>query len=279
MDRIIQARQAFANSMGVASRAPSGRVAEAFATVPRENFLGSGPWLIFSFPTNYAPTATDNPAEIYRDVAVGLMPEKVINNGQPSLHAFCIGLLDPKAHEIVVHIGAGSGYYTAILAHLVNDSAVHAYEIEPELAERARRNLSHLSNVHVHATSGASGPLPKCDVMYVNAGSTHPLDSWLDALRAGGRLMFPLTSEDLTGGMALIASARNNVFSARIVMPVGFIPCAGARDPTVSSALAHAFTNGNWRSVRSLRRGCAPDDSCWFAAKDCWFSTREVTDS
>ncbi|MEQ1754318.1 MAG: protein-L-isoaspartate(D-aspartate) O-methyltransferase [Micropepsaceae bacterium] len=278
MDGVTEARRAFANSMGVASRAPGGRVAEAFAMIPRENFLGIGPWLIFTYPKHYAPTATDNPTEIYRDVAVGLIPEKSINNGQPSLHAFCIGLLDPKAHESVVHIGAGSGYYTAILAHLVNDGAVHAYEIEPELADRARRNLGHLSNVHVHATSGANGSLPMCDVMYVNAGATHPLDSWLDAMRTGGRLMFPLTSENLTGGMALVAPATKDVFSARIVIPVGFIPCAGARDSTVSSGLEDAFTNGNWRSVRSLRRGGAPDESCWFAAKDCWFSTREVTD-
>lgn len=36
MDRIALARQAFANSSGIASRAPSGRVAETFATVTRE---------------------------------------------------------------------------------------------------------------------------------------------------------------------------------------------------------------------------------------------------
>jgi protein-L-isoaspartate(D-aspartate) O-methyltransferase len=164
VDTVEEARKSFAEAMGIASRSPGGRVSEAFAKVPREDFLGKGPWQIFSFPSDYEFTATDDPCELYRNVVVGLMPEKLINNGQPSLHAVCLGLLDPKAGETVVHIGAGSGYYTAILAHLVSPGEVHAYEIEPELAECARQNLNHLRNVQVHATSGSNTTLPKCDV-------------------------------------------------------------------------------------------------------------------
>ena len=39
-----------------------------------------------------------------------------LNNGEPSLHATSMAAADPAASETVVHIGAGTGYYTAILA-------------------------------------------------------------------------------------------------------------------------------------------------------------------
>ena len=42
-----------------------------------------------------------------------------INNGQPSLHGKSIAALELKEGEMVVQIGAGAGYYTAILAELV----------------------------------------------------------------------------------------------------------------------------------------------------------------
>ena len=50
--------------------------------------------------------------------------------------------------ERVVHIGAGTGYYTAILAELTRkNGTVLAYEIERDLAERAETNLSSWVNV------------------------------------------------------------------------------------------------------------------------------------
>jgi protein-L-isoaspartate(D-aspartate) O-methyltransferase len=275
MDDATLARKKFATAMGMVARAPGGRVSAAFAEVPREQFLGNGPWPIFSFPSNYQLTVTDNPSEIYRDVAVGLVPEKLINNGQPSLHAFCLGILDPRPGETAVHVGAGGGYYTAILANLIERGVVHAYEIEPDLADLARQNLRNYANVRVHLASAVDSTLPECDVIYVNAGATHPLDAWLDALRPDGRLMFPLTCEDLTGGMVLLTPHSEYVFGARILMPVAFIPCTGARDKAKSSVLAKAFRDGGWQSVRSLRRGNEPDASSWFSAGTCWFSTRD----
>jgi protein-L-isoaspartate(D-aspartate) O-methyltransferase len=52
---------------------------------------------------------------LYDDVAVGIIPERSLNNGQPSLLAWQIANAAPKADEHVVHVGAGVGYYPAIL--------------------------------------------------------------------------------------------------------------------------------------------------------------------
>jgi protein-L-isoaspartate(D-aspartate) O-methyltransferase len=47
-------------------------------------------------------------------VLVSLIPEKSLNDGQPSFLVGLIGLGRIQA----VHIGCGVGYYTAIMAHL-----------------------------------------------------------------------------------------------------------------------------------------------------------------
>jgi protein-L-isoaspartate(D-aspartate) O-methyltransferase len=84
------------------------------------------------------------------------------------------------------------GYYTAILAALVAPGGkVIAYEIEAALAEAAARNLAHLAHVEVRAADAVSGGVPEADIIYVNAGVVAPPLGWLEALKPGGRLVFP----------------------------------------------------------------------------------------
>ena len=62
--------------------------------------------------------------------------------------------------ESVTHIGAGSGYYTAILAALTTTAGeVFAYEIDQGMAQRATSNLAHLPYVTVVARSRAEGSI------------------------------------------------------------------------------------------------------------------------
>ena len=73
------------------------------------------------------------------DMIVGIAPERRLNNGQPSGHAVWIASAVPNLGDHVVHIGAGTGYYSAILAHVVGGSGrVTAVEIDPQLAPQAR---------------------------------------------------------------------------------------------------------------------------------------------
>ena len=110
-----------------------------------------------------------------------------------------------KVAETVVQIGAGSGYYTAILAHLVGpDGRVYAYEIDEALAVRASKNLIEQHQVEVRMQSGVAPDLPQADLIYVCAGAAQPSRTWLDALRPGGRLLFPLAPTGVFGGMLRI---------------------------------------------------------------------------
>ncbi len=249
------------------------RLVRAFEAVPREQFLEKGPWNVFTGP-GYIKTPTDDPAFLYQDIVVALSGEGPLNNGQPSLHAMCLGNVNPTPGETVLHIGAGSGYYTAILAMLVGPTGtVVAYEIQKSLAEWAAGNLAAYSNVTVRNRSGSTGPLPYADVVYVSAGATAPLGIWLDALHMGGRLMFPLTAADGVGAMLLLTRKSADRFGAAFVLPAMFIPCSGARDEATAQRLSEAFRRGGTEAVSSLYRTKPVDDSCWFAGDGWWLST------
>jgi len=269
--RSVYARQITA-AVGIA---PGSAIEAAFATVPRERFAGPPPWRVV-FPHAGTRAVSCDPADLYQDVLVSLDASAGLNNGQPSLHALCLDALAPRAGERVVHVGAGAGYYTALLATLVGEAGrVDAYEIEPDLAARAQDNLAALANVAVHCRSGAEGPLPLCDALYVNAAAAEPLSVWLDALAPGGRLLLPLAPHSGSGAMLLVTRQVEFEYSARFLCPVEFVPCIGAQDKQAGRALAEAFRRGRWREVRSLQRNTVLDESCWCAGRGWWLSTRE----
>jgi protein-L-isoaspartate O-methyltransferase len=69
------------------------------------------------------PTETgSDPRAVYHDVLIALDEARGINNGQPSLWASLFDELDITAGDDVVHLGCGTGYYTAI-AHLARSIA------------------------------------------------------------------------------------------------------------------------------------------------------------
>src|SRR5579862_799324 len=80
-------RRAFAKQILAAVRGGDPRMEAAFAQVPREAFLGAGPWQMMAFSSVYHPTPSADPVYLYVDQIVGLIPERHVNNGQPSLHA------------------------------------------------------------------------------------------------------------------------------------------------------------------------------------------------
>jgi protein-L-isoaspartate(D-aspartate) O-methyltransferase len=121
------------------------RIVNAFATVPREDFVGRGPWRVDA--RGYISTGTDDPVVLYQNILVGLAPERRINHGEPTLHAKSIAMVNPHRGDTVIHIGAGTGYSTAILAQLVGPTGkVEAYEIEPDIAARAVSRLERFAN-------------------------------------------------------------------------------------------------------------------------------------
>jgi protein-L-isoaspartate(D-aspartate) O-methyltransferase len=122
MDRVTEldiVRRAYAKQILAEAGVSDRRIEAAFAAIRREDFIGPGPWQIVRWGRGYRTTPSRNPVYLYDDVVVAIIPERNLNNGQPSLHAMLIAGAVPKAGEHAVHIGAGVGYYTAILHRLV----------------------------------------------------------------------------------------------------------------------------------------------------------------
>lgn len=275
---LAEIRARFARGMAAKAGLPEdSAVAHAFAVVPREDYLGAPPWRIFG-EREGSEAVTDNPASLYQDVLVQLKGTSVshagLNNGQPSLHALCFGALRIKAGETVIHVGTGTGYYTAMLGVLTGPGGrVEGYEIKGDLAKCAAENLHAMPWVRVHAASGTEAPLPECDVLYVSAGATSPLNVWLDALRADGRLLFPLTPDEGYGAMLLVTRLQEG-YAAKFLCGAKFVGCEGARDSSMEQRLTECFRRGHAGGVRSLLRDDRPDETAWCVGDGWWLSTR-----
>lgn len=279
MNSLQALRRFYARYVAASAGVDNPRIIEAYAEVAREDYVGPGPWHV-RVRGGYIVTDTNDPCVLYQDILVGLVPEKSINNGEPSLHAICLGEANPKPGDVVVHVGAGTGYYTAILAHLVKPSGhVHAYEIEPDLAARASENLEQHRNVTVYAHSALTPGLPPANVIYVNAGTTHVPALWLDSLALGGRLVLPLTPDERDGCMLSVTRLSDTGYGARIFSTAAFISCVGARDEVQSKVVAAALNRSPGKEVRSLRRGGPPDASAWCVGSDWWLSTEPADTS
>ena len=66
------------------------RLEAALSATRREDFLGTGPWFMLRRFGEYRTTPDADPVYLYTDDLIGILPERQINNGQPSLHAHLI---------------------------------------------------------------------------------------------------------------------------------------------------------------------------------------------
>lgn len=209
-----ECRRFYSEEIRLAANINSATLIEAFARVPRENFLGSGPWKIASVDfglggTTYIQTPDGDPRHLYHNVPVALDPTRDLNNGQPAALAKWIDALGIKNGMRAYHLGCGVGYFTAIMAEVVGrNGSVIASEIDSELAARASKNLAGYANVSVHSGDGIDFDPRTCDAMLINAGVTHPHSRWLENLNERGSLMLPLT---VAAGMGMGANLGKGV--------------------------------------------------------------------
>ncbi len=286
-DELRVVRRVYARQITHAAGTDDARLENALATLRREDFLPPGPWHLQQLPDRYRETPDADPIYLYQDVPVAIRPERRLNNGQPSFLTMLMSLGRLQDREHAVHIGTGLGYYTAVLSCLAGPAGrVTGIEFDVDLAQRAAANLASFANVRVIPGDGASTGLDPADVIYVNAGASRPADTWLDALKPGGRLVLPLTVSTTIGdGHAMTRGAiflierdsdrDTDGFAARAVSSTMIYPCIGMRDEASEQALCAALDKGGASKVKRLRRDDGtPDDICWLRAPG-WSLTYE----
>jgi protein-L-isoaspartate(D-aspartate) O-methyltransferase len=275
MTDLTAQRRFFAEEMQVVSNIASAAVVEALASVPREQFLSPGPWMIrgeadFQQPPRH--TIDADPRHLYHNVAVAIDADRMLFNGAPGLIGMAIDRLGLGRGDRVLHLGAGTGYYTAVMGHCVGaDGRVFAIEVDEALATTARANLSSMPWVDVRHGNGTE-PMPdRLDAMLVNAGVTHPRDEWLDALTIGGRMVLSLTATAPRMGtigkgyLLLLTKSRDGSFDVRAIGFVAIYSAIGVRDEALNVALGDAMRrSGPMMPARTLRRDPHErTDACW----------------
>jgi protein-L-isoaspartate(D-aspartate) O-methyltransferase len=168
------------NAMVDALRLPRGRIERALRSVPRESFV---------------PDAARSIA--YDDAPVPLGSGDSTASA-PHMVAIILETLDPQPGERVLEVGAGMGYFAALLAELVAPNGrVDTIELDPFLASEARRRLASLGYaelVTVHTADGSIGLPARApfDGIVISCAAREILSAWTDQLAEGGRLIAPV---------------------------------------------------------------------------------------
>jgi protein-L-isoaspartate(D-aspartate) O-methyltransferase len=175
-----------------------------------------------------------------------------------------------NAGERVLHLGSGTGYYTALMAHCVGpEGRVVAIEVDPQLAADARANLGPMPWVEVRQGDGTGDLGGSFDAVLVNAGVTHPLASWLDGLDTGGRMILPLTTAVAPtigkGPMFLLTRTADRLtLAARVAGFVAIYSALGLRNDALNERLAQLMKANPFPPVKRLRLDQHdPLAACW----------------
>lgn len=145
---------------------------------------------------------------------------------QPFLAALMTELLDLASTDVVLEIGTGSGYHTAILASLARK--VFSVEVFPDFVEQARRALAHegFRNVEIRCGDGALGwpeHAPYDAIVVASAVERIP-PALLAQLRPGGRMVVPLGKPNRTQRLLLVNKDALGTIRQFETLPVSLVP-------------------------------------------------------
>ena len=135
--------------------------------------------------------------ENYKDQAYGDYPLPIGFSqtiSQPYTVAFMLELLQPQSNSIVLDVGCGSCYTTALLASIVKEGKVIATEIIKELVEFCKSNLKkyNFSNVEVYHADKIPEGYAEFDRILVSASASRLPNTLTNALKDGGVMVIPI---------------------------------------------------------------------------------------
>ncbi len=157
-----------------------------------------------------------------------------IGNGQtisqPYIVALMSDLLDPAPDHVVLEVGTGSGYQSAVLSLLVRE--VFSIEIVPTLAAQATQRLQRLGyhNVQTSVRDGYYGwsEAAPFDSIIVTAAAPQVPPPLIEQLRPGGRLVAPLGTPFGHQMLVRVEKGMDGTIVHHEVLAVAFVPLTGS---------------------------------------------------
>lgn len=145
---------------------------------------------------------------------------------QPYIVALMTDLLAPQPDHVILEVGTGSGYQTAVLAELAHE--VYSIEIIAALAEQARERLARLgyANVHIRHGDGHQGWAEHApyDGIIVTAATAMIPPALIEQLKPGGRLVIPVGPPGEIQQLGVITKDADGALTHRDVLRVAFVP-------------------------------------------------------
>jgi protein-L-isoaspartate(D-aspartate) O-methyltransferase len=145
---------------------------------------------------------------------------------QPYIVALSTDLVNPKAEDVVLEVGTGSGYQAAVLAEVVR----HVYSIEliESLGKSAAARLAEMGyrNVEVRIGDGYAGWPEKApfDAIVVTAAAPRVPPALMTQLKTGGRMVIPVGGSDDIQYLKLLTKRADGGYDEKRVLPVRFVP-------------------------------------------------------
>ncbi len=205
-------REANITAKWTGRKAFSPAVMAALATVPRHEFMND-----------------DDRAFAYINRPRGIGFGQTIS--QPYIVALMSDILDLETYDRVLEIGTGSGYQTAVLAHLAR--RVFSVEIIPELAAGARTRIGILAredqayaNIELQIGNGREGwpeHAPYQAIMVTAASDDIP-PSLIAQLSPGGRMIVPVGRPGGPQNLMLVSKDHGDQIDKQTILPVAFVP-------------------------------------------------------
>jgi protein-L-isoaspartate(D-aspartate) O-methyltransferase len=185
----------------------SAPVRRAILKVPREAFI---------------PRESDSAAYANRPLPIGF--GQTIS--QPYIVAIMTELLEMTPESVVLEVGTGCGYQTAILAEIA--AQVYSLEVIEDLAKQAAARLQAMGyrNVQIKTGDGFSGwpEHAPFDAIIVTAAAAEMPPPLLDQLKPGGRMVIPLGQPFESQNLTLVAKDKSGRVTEKTVLPVAFVP-------------------------------------------------------
>jgi protein-L-isoaspartate(D-aspartate) O-methyltransferase len=189
------------------------RVLAAMERVPRHEFVP---------PEKRAHAYEDHPIVIGEGQTIS----------QPFMVAAMVQAAEIKPHDVVLEIGTGSGYQTAVLAELA--AKVFSIERFPSLADSARAVLQRLNytNVVIAIGDGSTGfpaaeAPPAFDAIIVSAAAPAVPSSLAEQLKESGRLVIPIGTLDEQ--LLHVVRRQQGALLDQALYGCKFVPLVGAQ--------------------------------------------------